>query len=76
MTIEKINVSEDELKWAFHSRERSYLQTLTAMANRISALMKLGQATMEEKLQYHSLKWALKELGAIGKDNLEKINDQ
>lgn len=76
MTIEKINVNEEHLKWAFHSKERPYLETLATMANRLSALMQAGTATKEDKLQYHSLKWALKQLGAIEKENLEKLNDK
>lgn len=75
MTIEKINIPEDQLKWAFHTKERAHLNILTNLANQLSIKMKDHSATKEDKLTYHAIKWALKQLGAIDKDNLEKLND-
>ena len=72
MTIERITLSETHLKIAFSSKERPYIIALTNRCNYLLGLVLEDLATMEEKLEYYSLKWAIKELGGVEKEGLER----
>lgn len=71
MTIERINLNQNQLQFAFRSRERPYLQALTTRANYLLDLIVQKQASKEERLEYQALKWALQELIEV---DLERIN--
>ena len=73
MTIEKVVISQDHIQLAFTSSQRPYLECLANRCNYLLSLILENKNTKEEKLEYHSLKWALKELGALEKDDLQKI---
>lgn len=73
MTFQKINPDDALLQTAFSSKERPYMWALINRTNALLALILTKQATKLDRLEYHALKWALKELGAFGKDNLEKM---
>lgn len=73
MTHEKIHLNETHLKYAgFHSADREHLQTLSNKANEILVLMLHRQETDAEYELYKAIKWAIKRLDAVEKDNLER----
>ncbi len=72
MTIERINLSETHLQIAFSSKERPYIMALANRCNHLLGLVLEDLATMEEKLEYYALKWAVKELGGVEKEGLER----
>jgi len=75
MTMEKINYQPEKLMFAFRSKERDHIHVLTQRANYLLQLMVNKQATKEEKQEYYSLKWMMKQVCAIDNDNLEKVNE-
>lgn len=72
MTIEKIVINEDRWKVAFSSKEREYLECLAKRINLLNEKILAKTNTPEEKLEYHSLKWCLKQIGGVAKDELER----
>lgn len=72
--LQKINLNENHIKIAFSSNERPYIKCLANRCNHLLNLIIKKENTKEEKLEYHSLKYAIKELGGIEKENLEKVS--
>lgn len=72
MTLEKANINQEHLTIAFSSKERPYLEVLAKLTNDLLTKILNKTNTKEEKLAYHALKWALKQLGGVAKEHLER----
>lgn len=72
MTLEKIEFDENRLKIAFHTREREYIQSLMNRANHLLKLILEKKASEEADFEYHSIKWVLKQIGAVDNDYLKR----
>jgi len=72
MTLERIEFDENRLKIAFHERERKHIQSLMNRANHLLTLILANKASEEADLEYHSIKWCLKQIGAIDNDFLKR----
>lgn len=68
MTYQLIELNQAQLLFAFRSKERDYLKTLTNRANHLFNLIQNKLASKEEKQEYYSLKWILKQLEVSNED--------
>lgn len=76
MTFQRINYQPERLMFAFHSKEREFIHTLTERANYLLNLILHKKSTQEERNEYFALKWIMKQVCAIDNDNLEKVNEE
>lgn len=67
MTLERVLLNEDMLVYNFSEKKRLYLRLLANRANDMLDLITTNQASQKERDEYHAIKFALKEIGAVDK---------
>lgn len=71
--FERIVISEEFLKYAFTKSERPYITSLANRANSLMDLIQADKCTKNDKTEYYAVKWALKQVGAINREDLSRV---